>query len=540
MLQEPLILEAPTAGAVDDSVAIGGSVGVAAPSINSSPVSPASSTRRRRSSLAGSDAETAHDAASSQQEFTEMMVANKQGLGAFEGVFVPCMLSIIGVVLFLRLGWAIGNAGVIGVLSMFGFGAVLITLTDLSLCALATNGKIRAGGTYYLISRSLGPVFGGAIGVIFFAANAVGIAFYMQGFSDTMGSVLGLDPVGDKMPKLGIAVACLSLETVIAVVGSGIYAKCAMFIFAVQMISIFFGGTSAFARAGHGFSWEAIGDLDGVNQTFHYYGPSMETLRSNLLPDYDKCDFKEVFKTVFPALTGIMAGANMSGVLRRPELSIPRGELSAILCSMSTYVFVVLALGSSIPRQTLQQQYLVLSRVTYPTPVIVTIGIIASTTSSALASIQSASRVLQAIAQDDLIPLLRPMKWECNGEPVAAVLLSVFIATGLLCVGSLDAIAPILTMFFLLTYATTNAACFIHRVSGHPNFRPRFRCFTWHTAFLGGGLCFATMFYLEWLYLLRPVILLSTDQFCIGVLLCFECQPTILISGAGTPSLPSG
>ena len=179
-----------------------------------------------------------------------------------------------------------------------------------------------------------------------------------------------------------------------------------------------------------------------------------------------------------------MAGANMSGVLKRPELSIPRGELSAIFCSMSTYVIVVLALGSSVPRETLQGDYYVLSKVTWY-PVLVTIGIIASTVSSALASIQSASRVIQAIAQDDLIPLLRPLKWECNGEPVAAILLSVTIGMALLCVGSLDYIAPILTMFFLLTYATTNAACFVHRVSGHPNFRPRFRFFSWPSAFLG-------------------------------------------------------
>ena len=509
MLDEPLTPESADpaklmGGGVDESVPANGLVDATEPSINSSSAvspSPQRSARKRRGSLAGTSSANTPANHASQSEFTQLMVANKQGLGALEGVYVPCMLSIIGVVLFLRLGWAIGQAGVLGVLGMFGFGAILILLTDLSLCALATNGKIRGGGTYYLISRSLGPVFGGAIGVIFFAANAVGIAFYMQGFSDTMGNIIGLDPVGDKATKLGMAVACLSLETVIAVVGSGIYAKCALLIFAIQMIAIFAGAISAFGRGGGGFSWDAIGDVNGFNQTFSYVGPNMETLKSNLYPDYsDDCDFKKVFKTIFPALTGIMAGANMSGVLRRPELAIPRGELSAIFCSMTTYVIVVLALGSSVPRETLQQQYLVLAQVTWPKPVIVTIGIIASTTSSALASIQSASRVVQAIAKDDLIPLLRPLKWECNGEPVAAVLLSVSIATGLLCIGSLDAIAPILTMFFLLTYATTNAACFIHRVSGHPNFRPRFRYFSWHTALVGGGLCFATMFYLEWLY----------------------------------------
>lgn len=126
---------------------------------------------------------------------------NKNGLGTVQGVFVPCMLSIIGVVLFLRLGWAIGEVGVLGVLAMIAFGTLLILLTVLSLCALATNGKIRAGGTYYLVSRSLGPEFGGAIGIIFFAANAVGIAFYMQGFADTVVDVRHHQPWFSRPPR---------------------------------------------------------------------------------------------------------------------------------------------------------------------------------------------------------------------------------------------------------------------------------------------------------------------------------------------------
>ena len=454
--------------------------------------------------------------------FPEAGVA-KQGLGAVMGVFVPCMLSIIGVILFLRLGWAIGEAGVLGVLSMFGFGTVLIVLTDLSLCALATNGKIRAGGTYYLISRSLGPEFGGAIGIIFFAANAVGIAFYMQGFSDTVFDLLtsGDSPLVDIGPlssearwlKLGLGFTCISVEAVIAVVGSGIYSKVAFLIFAVQMISIYFGVFSIFARGNDPFSWQSDNTPDGHNGTFSYDGPSMKLLQENLYPKYSPgISYRVVFKTVFPALTGIMAGSNMSGVLRRPELSIPRGELAAIFCAMLTYLIVTLSLGCSVPRETLKNQYLILSVVTYPgtgTSVIVTIGVIASTTSSALASIQSASRVIQALALDNLIPVLKPLQCEWNGEPVAAILLSVAIAMSLLCIGSLDEIAPILTMFFLLTYATTNAACFVHRVSGHPNFRPRFRFFSWHTALLGGLICIGVMFYLEWLQSVLALTLLG-------------------------------
>jgi potassium/chloride transporter 9 len=268
---------------------------------------------------------------------------------------------------------------------------------------------------------------------------------------------------------------------------------------------------SIFARGSDPFTWEGH-DPSGHNRTFSYAGPSMHLLKSNLKWDFSKhskacgeggCSYSKVFKVIFPALTGIMAGSNMSGVLRRPELAIPRGELSAIAGSMLTYLIVIISLGASVPRDTLKNEYQILSVVTYPgtgPSVIVIIGVIASTTSSALASIQSASRVMQALASDNLIPILSVFKRECNGEPVAGILCSVAISMALLCVGSLDAIAPVLTMFFLLTYMTTNAACFVHRVSGHPNFRPRFRYFSWHTALFGGLLCLLVMFFLNWYY----------------------------------------
>ena len=448
-----------------------------------------------------------------------MMVANQKGLGTLEGVYVPCMLSIIGVILFLRLGWAVGEVGILGVLVMIGVGTCLILFTVLSLCALVTNGKIRGGGAYYLISRSLGPEAGGAIGVIFFAANAVGIAFYMQGFGDTMGEVFKLDPK-DEMTHwkiLGMSCACLCLELIVSICGSGLYAKMAFIIYLVQMGSIYFGAYSIFARGSSPFSWEAYSP-DGTLTNYSYLGPSWETFNENWLPP-PGADFAGVFKTIFPALTGIMAGANMSGVLKRPEIAIPRGELWAIVHSMSTYVFIALLLGAAVPRKTLQEQYLILSLVTYPgdgPSVIVTIGVVASTTSSALASIQSASRVIQALANDGLIPILKPLASECNGEPLAGILAAVCIATGLLFVGSLDAIAPILTMFFLITYCLTNLACFIHRVSGHPNFRPQFRFFSWHTCLAGALANFATMWILEWLYSLLAIVVLSSIAYYVA------------------------
>ena len=441
--------------------------------------------------------------------FASLLVANKGGLGAMSGVFVPCMLSIIGLVLFLRLGWSVGEAGVLGSLSMIGVGTAMSFLTAFSLCALATNGKIRGGGAYYLISRSLGPEMGGAIGVCFFLANSVGISFYMQGFTDTLGELLHLDVLDPSTYwlKLAMAGACLTCETVVAIVGSGLYAKCAGLLNIIQMGAISFAITALFSRgASAPFTWTAP-DPQGVNMTFEYAGPSWALLHENMYPEYSEGnDYAVVFKTIFPALTGMFAGANMSGVLKRPEIAIPKGTLTAIAVSSTIYCLIVVSLGCSIPRATLKNEYLILSKVVWYQPA-VNFGILSTSAAAALASMQSAARVIQAVSLDNMLPALSFLQWECNDEPVAAIFLSVGIGGGLLFIGNLDVIAPILTMFFLLTYCLTNVACLVHRISGHPNFRPMFRFFTWHTALLGALICAGTMFFLDWRYTLIAILL---------------------------------
>ena len=196
----------------------------------------------------------------------------------------------------------------------------------------------------------------------------------------------------------------------------------------------------------------------------------------------------------------------MSGVLKRPELSIPRGTLTAIVVSSTIYCLVIIALGCSVPRHTLQNEYLILSKVVWYAP-LVNFGILSTSAAAALASMQSAARVIQAVSLDNMLPFLSPLRHECNDEPVAAIFLSVAIGMGLLFIGDLNLIAPILTMFFLLTYCLTNVACLVHKISGHPNFRPRFRFFTWHTALIGSLICAATMFFLDWAYTLIAITL---------------------------------
>ena len=242
-----------------------------------------------------------------------------------------------------------------------------------------------------------GPEFGGAIGIIFFAANAVGIAFYMQGFSDTLASdtVLGLDPDLEKTrwQKFAMAVACLLFETVVAIVGSGAYAKFAVLVFVLQMTAVGAGclsiltNTKLIDESYPSNPWPGV-DLEGHAVNFTFEGISSYRLGRNLWPQYSEGNsYAVIFKTIFPAMTGMMAGANMSGVLKRPEIAIPSGELWAVFISTLIYIAVAVLLGASVPRDTLKNQYLILSDVTW-FPQIVTVGIVSSTSAQAFASIQ--------------------------------------------------------------------------------------------------------------------------------------------------------
>ena len=106
--------------------------------------------------------------------------------GWIEGVFMRCLLNIWGVMLFLRLTWVMGQAGLIQGLLIITLCNVVTMITSLSMSAVATNGQIASGGVYYMISRALGPEFGGAIGIMFTVANSISVATYTIGFVDNL------------------------------------------------------------------------------------------------------------------------------------------------------------------------------------------------------------------------------------------------------------------------------------------------------------------------------------------------------------------
>lgn len=386
--------------------------------------------------------------------------------GTFGGVFTPCTLTILGVIMFLRFGYVVGNAGIWHALLIVLASKLITTLTSLSLSAIATNTRVRGGGAYFLISRSLGVEFGGAIGVVFYLAQAVSVAMYVIGFTEAL---LATWPgLGD--PRM-VATAVNIAVFVCVYIGAGWTIKLQYGILAALLLAI-----GAFAL--------------GALQSF-----DAATLQANWQPGYGEGEsLLTMFALFFPAATGIMAGANMSGDLRDPARAIPRGTLWAVAVTGVIYLGMALLLGCARPRQDLLDDTMVVATIA-PSTVLITLGIFCATLSSALGSMMGAPRIMQALARDRIFPVLRPLGAGSgvNNEPRTATVLTFLIAEAGIVLGDLNAIAPVITMFFMITYGALNLATFYESITRNPSWRPTFRWSHWGTALLGALGCLAAM-----------------------------------------------
>ncbi len=391
--------------------------------------------------------------------------------GTFGGVFTPCTLTILGVIMFLRFGRVVGQAGVGYAFLIVACAAAITTLTALSLSAVATNTRVKGGGAYFLISRSLGPEFGGAIGVVFFLAQAISVAMYVIGFSEAF---------ADAFPAAGLSVRTTATITNVAVfvcvfIGAGWTIKVQYVILGALGLALisFFGG--------------------GILQA------NPETLRANLAPDYQPGqNLFTMFALFFPAVTGIMAGANMSGDLKDPARSIPRGTVLAIVVTTAIYLAIAVVFGASRPRDELVANTLVIKDIAFSSALI-TVGIFAATLSSALGSMMGSPRILQAFARDRIWRWLSPLARGSgpSNEPRMATVLTFLISQVCILLGDLNMIAPIITMAFLITYGMLNLATFYESFTSNPSYRPRFRFSHWSLSLLGAGGCAVVMFLLS-------------------------------------------
>ncbi|XP_044268359.1 solute carrier family 12 member 9 isoform X1 [Tribolium madens] len=457
--------------------------------------------------------------------FTEQ--SETRTLGTFAGVFSPVTLSMFSALIFLRMGYIVGNAGLLVTLAQFMIAYLILVFTVASICAISTNGAVEGGGAYFMISRTLGPEFGGSIGTLFFLANIVSSALCISGcveglvenFGPSGYLVKGLIPDGHWWQFL-YCVCLNTLNLLICLIGAAMFAKTTVIILASVLICL---GITIFSFLYQGPQKVAVPDSNRLifqNETFrvfeNYTGFRMETLTSNLYSQYGKdytangerVTFASVFGVLFSGVTGIMAGANMSGELKNPGKSIPSGTLSAVGFTLIVYITISFFTAFTCTTELIQNNYLFMAGVSVFPPS-VAVGLLTATWSAALSNVIGGSRVLEALAKDNVFgPLLSFVpKGTWKGNPVAAVLVSWLLVQLVLLIGSLNIIAQLNSVLFLLSYLATNLACLGLELASAPNFRPSFKYFTWHTALLGLVGTIIMMFVISPIYAFCSILL---------------------------------
>ncbi|XP_053405857.1 solute carrier family 12 member 3-like isoform X2 [Mercenaria mercenaria] len=468
--------------------------------------------------------------------------------GWIKGVLIRCLLNIWGVMLFLRLSWVTGQAGTGLATLVVLLSTVVTVITSLSMSAICTNGIVKGGGAYFMISRSLGPEYGGAIGMIFSVANAVAVAMYVVGFAETVRDLLlahNALMVDEENDIRIIGFITISLLLAIAIIGMEWEARAQVILLGVLLIAMlnFVIGTfipPSEAKLSKGFT-----------------GYRGDVFVDNFSPNFrDGEGFFSVFSIFFPAATGILAGANISGDLKNPQKDIPLGTFTAIAISTVSYIVVVWILGSCIVRDAtgplvamaidavnssetsstmssvlnstpsmtvaklqytfeniqncslsaeggckygLLNDYQVMEMMSGFGPLI-TAGIFSATLSSALASLVSAPKVFQAVCKDKIFPKVQffAKGYGTSENPRRAYVLAYVIGLAFILIGDLNAIAPIISNFFLMAYMLINYSCFDNSLAKSPGWRPSFKYYNMWLSLIGALLCVAVMFIINW------------------------------------------
>jgi len=402
----------------------------------------------------------------------------------FKGVFTPSVLTILGVVMYLRFGWALGHMGLWKTLLMITLASSITFLTGLSLSALATNMKVEGGGAYYIISRSLGIEAGAAVGLPLFFAQALGISFYIVGFSECLVAEYPqlVVSLADRlhipetwMPLVAahdtqiIGVTVLLLLTALVYKSADLALRTQFIVLAlitVSLVSFFWGGTPV----------------------------ELPVLPVDL--DLTRKGFWPVFAVVFPAVTGIEAGIAMSGDLKDPARSLPRGTIAAVLVGYVVYVAVIMFLWAAVSDQNLLIGYPMMMHVVARWGMPVLLGIWAASLSSAMGALLGAPRTLQALARDRVVPQILGRGFGKGNDPRVATATAFLVGLIGVLAGDLNVIGPVLSMFFLTSYGLLNISAGLEELTAPPSWRPRFRI-PWSLSLAGAFGCFAAMFMID-------------------------------------------
>ncbi|MEM9952029.1 MAG: Na-K-Cl cotransporter [Chloroflexota bacterium] len=385
---------------------------------------------------------------------SDQAIAGGQKFGTFGGVFTPTMLTVLGAILFLRTGWIVGNAGLGGALLIIGLASMITITTGLAISSIATNIRVRAGGAFSIIAQSLGLEVSGSVSVPFYFAQAIAVAFYAFAFTE------GWQRIFPNHPEIIVVFGCFFVAYTLAFISASLAVRTQYFIFAVLILALFSMFLGAFP----------IEIASVQSEGF--------TVQPEFIGSFRDGNFWELFAIFFPAVTGLLAGVNMSGDLKNARRSIPMGTMAAVILSSLIYLAVAYWFSRvATPQELMDNQLVAVDRSIFGPLVLA--GILAATFSSALTSLVGAPRLLQAIAERNIIPRGNALGKTVNGEPRNAMVVTgiigfLAIVFGLI-TGGLDAIAPLMTMFFLITYSVLNAVVVFESLLGLISFRPKFR-----------------------------------------------------------------
>ena len=464
-------------------------------------------------------------------------------------VFFTAISTILGAVMFLRFGFAVGNVGFLGTLLIIFVGHAVTIPTAMAIAEIATNQKVEGGGEYYIISRSFGLVIGSSIGIALYFSQAISVAFYIIAFAEAFSSLFeyllyhyDFHPVVEWLlqRKQTVSIPALILLTgIVLAKGADLGVKALYVVVATLFFSLvaFFIGQTEYSKTVPFDPIRTVADYQPENvdesSTLTINTPSTEdTIVNNpnpveLRPANTEAknqpvapteipaalSFFTVFAIIFPAFTGMTAGVGLSGDLEKPSRSIPLGTLAGTLCGMVIYVFIAYKLATSAsPVDLANTNKLVMADIAWQGWWLVPVGLAAATISSALGSILVAPRTLQAIAKDRLFPNVGINFWLSRGrgkndEPFNATLVTIGIAFIFIMMGGLDAVAEIISMFFMVTYGALCLISFLQHFAADPSYRPTFRS-RWYISLFGAVACFGLMFFMNAGYAFLALLLM--------------------------------
>ncbi len=381
-------------------------------------------------------------------------------LGAFLGVYTPTILTILGVIMYLRFGWLVGHMGLARVLIVVLLANSITLITTLSFSSVATNAKVGTGGAYFIISRSLGIEIGGSIGFPLFLSQTLSVTLYAYGLAESLRFV---------WPDIHIQISTLFIVVIVgilAVLGAEVALKTQIPLMGLVAISIVALTVGAMTRISN--------------------APIV------MNPPGGSVDFWAGFAIFFPAVTGVMAGLGLSGDLKNPGRAIPLGSLLAVATGLVIYLAIPIILAVGAEPEELRNEPLIWTRIAVLGPWLILPGLWAAIFSSAVGSMLAAPRTLQALARDGIAPSILGRARSGWRSILPGLIVSMAIAMFAVVLGNLNAVAAVVSMFFLTVYGTINIVAAFEALSGDPSWRPKLKV-PWFVNISGGIACLIVM-----------------------------------------------